>query len=93
MKLLASTLKQLTLTSRELENIYNISRNTLANYRRGYYFTNKGDKKYFLPSKEKIQFNYNRFGGTDITYTVPDVNAWFRKIGQQDKIPQDWNHV
>lgn len=75
----------------EVSIIYNISKPTLKNYRRGYYY--RGDQKiYYYKAGNGKTMNLRHIpqvDGEPVWYMVSWVNEWLRLIGQEEFIPEE----
>lgn len=72
-------------TSAEICAIYDISYQTLKNWRRGSYF--RGNKKVFFLENGTFLNHTPPEPGSSVLYMLRDVNKWIRKIGREDSIP------
>lgn len=79
------------LTSRELESLLGVSRDTLKHWRYGYYTNSRGEKVYYRDDhmgvpcilKETTQYQY-------YTYSLSDVEKW---IGSWKTESSKRNHI
>lgn len=86
------------LTTRAICSIYGVSKYSMRNYRKGFYFKPDGEIKWITPEHDKLkhvgqgQEPLTHAGG-DVKYTIPWVNDFMRKIGRADKIPSFLRHL
>lgn len=78
-------------SSADVAEIYNISRATLKNYRRGYYY--RGDQKiYYYQTGAGKTMNLRHIpqvDGEPVWYMVSWINEWLKLIGQESFIPEE----
>jgi len=93
-----SSLKSKLFTTHEISVLFEISKYTLRNYRKGFYFESDGGIKWFTDLHDRLnhipqgQLPNSKSGGP-VTYKLEWVNDFLRKIGQEKKIPPFLRHV
>lgn len=83
--------KEHRITTTEVSHLYNLSKQTLKNYRRGYYYRGSDKIVYYQAGNGKIMNlrHIPQVDGDPIWYMVSWVNEWLRLIGQEEFIPKD----